>query len=108
MVTNSSPPISALPTRMTGALLAEFLADELVRGGDAHGALDAGSGFERFQAGGDVAARADHADHNALLAFDRVDAKSEIGNTFTDMVNLLLRGMQSHRNNHYRKTFLAK
>ena len=38
-----------------GVLLLEFLADEFVRRGNADGALDAGRGFERFQAGGHVA-----------------------------------------------------
>ena len=42
---------------------------------------------------GDVAAHAHYADHDSLLAVNRVNPEPEIADSFTDMVNLLLRGM---------------
>ncbi len=76
------------------AFFAEFLAYEFVGGGDAHGALHAGGGFERFQTGRYIAPNANHTDDNSLSSpLDRMDPKPEFGNPFTNMVNLLLRGM---------------
>ena len=86
ITTNSSPPISVPLTRMTRASLAEFLADELVRGGNAHRTLHARRGFERFQAGGDVA-DADDADHDALLAFNGMDLVAKLRDPFADVVD---------------------
>jgi hypothetical protein len=69
--------------------LLELLADELVRRRDAHGALHPGRGFERFQAGGDVA-HAHHADHHALLALDGVDLVAELRDALANVVDFFL------------------
>src|SRR5262249_15185099 len=75
-----------------GVLLAELAADELVGRGNAHGAFDTGRGFERFEAGGDIA-DADDADDDALFALDRVDFVPELADTFAAVVDFLARGV---------------
>ena len=77
----------------------ELLADELVGRGNAHRLLHLRHGFHRFQASGDVA-HADHADHDALFAFDGVDLVAEIADALAHLVDLLPAGMQFHRNDH--------
>ena len=75
------------------ALLFEFLTDELVGRRDTHGPLDPGGRLQGFETGGDVAAHADDANHDALLARDGMYFESEIRDPFANMIDLLLRGM---------------
>ncbi len=72
-----------------GALFPELLADELVGRGDAHGALHPRRGFQRFQAGRDVA-HAHHADDAALFAFDGMNSIAELPDPFANVVDLRL------------------
>ena len=75
------------------------LADELIGRGNAHGAFDARGGFERFQAGGDVA-DADDADDDALLAFDGMDLIAELRDALADVVDFCSGGVGAHGNDH--------
>src|ERR1019366_9091477 len=79
--------------------LAEFLADELVRSGDAHGAFHSGRGFERFQADGHIA-NPHHADHHPLFTLDGMHLIAKLRDALANVVNLFSGGMGPHRNNH--------
>ena len=91
-----------------GALLAELLADELVGRGNPHGLLDAGGRFERFEAGFDISADADDADHDSFLAFDGMHSKAEFLNSFRDMFHFLPGGVGPHRNDHLKPSHKIK
>ncbi len=96
MMTNSSPADFQAVDAHLRALLLEFLADEFVRSRNSHGPLHAGCRFERFEARGHVAADADDADHNSLLAFDRVDLEAKFPNPLAYVVDLRLGSVRPH------------
>ncbi len=82
-----------------GPAFAEFLADKLVRCGDAHRLLHSGRGFQRFQTRRHIAHSYD-TDDDALFALDGVHPVSKLRDPFANMVNLFSGGMGAHGNNH--------
>jgi hypothetical protein len=77
----------------------EFLAHKLVGRRDAHGLFDLRHGFERLEAGGDVA-DAYGADDYALLSLNGVDLQAEFLDAGADLFHFLLGCVAAHGNNH--------
>src|ERR1022692_3540768 len=79
--------------------LAELLADEFVRGGDAHGALHSWRGFERFQADGHIP-NPHHANNYPLFALDGMHLVPKFRDALAHVVDFFSSGMGPHGNNH--------
>src|SRR5262249_43102896 len=81
-------------------VLPKLLADKLVRSRNPDGALDARCRFERFEACSDVT-HTDDADHDALLALDRMHLVTELTDPLADMFDFFLGRMTPHRDDHF-------
>ena len=79
--------------------LLEFLAHEFEGRGDAHGAGDAGSHLNRFQAGADVA-HADHSNDHALFTLNGVNLVPKLPDALANVIDLLLGRIRFHGNDH--------
>ena len=77
-------------------ILAEFAADKLVGGRDAHGAFDTGRGFQRFEASSDVATDAHHSDDHAFRPGNRVHSEPELLDPFSDVIDFLFGRVRLH------------
>jgi hypothetical protein len=98
MTINSSPNGDAVQLD-DRRLLLEFLADKLVRSGNADGALDARSRLQGFQACGYVA-DTDHTNDHPLLTLNRMNLVPEFADPLAHVVDFYPRCVRPHGNDH--------